>query len=67
MSIGSPSSRLVAAIAVLASIPVGATASARLHLASVLGVVVVMLLVSDHGTRARVYRRGVRIQVEGGR
>jgi low temperature requirement protein LtrA len=66
MSIGSPSTRLVAAIAVLASIPVGATTSARLHLASVLGVVV-MLLVSDHGTRARVYRRGVRIQVEGGR
>jgi hypothetical protein len=30
------------------TIPIGALASARLHLASVLGVVVVMLLVSGH-------------------
>lgn len=49
MSIGGlASTRLAAAFAVLMTIPIGAMASARLHLASVLGVVVVMLLVSGH-------------------
>jgi low temperature requirement protein LtrA len=45
MSIGSPSTRIAAAVAVLASIPIGAMASARLHLASVFGLVLIMLLV----------------------
>lgn len=43
MSIGSPGTRLAAAVVVLASVPIGALASAGLHLASVLGIIVVML------------------------
>ena len=48
MAIGRPPTRAAAALAVLASIPIGALASARLQLASVLGVVVVMLLIDGH-------------------
>lgn len=57
MSIGGlASTRLAAAFAVLIAIPIGALASARLHLASVLGVVVVMLLVSARRTAAGATR-----------
>ena len=63
MSIGSPSSRIAAAVAVLASIPIGATVSAGLHLASELGVVVVMLLLDapriDAGADQRSSHHGV--------
>jgi low temperature requirement protein LtrA len=48
MSIGGPWTRLAAAAAVLASIPVGAMVSAGLHLASVLGIVVIMLLIGPN-------------------
>jgi hypothetical protein len=46
LAIGSPVTRITGAAAVLATIPIGATVSAGLHLAAVLGVVVVMLWVS---------------------
>jgi low temperature requirement protein LtrA len=46
LAIGSPATRLAAAAAVLATIPIGATVSAGLHLVAVLGVVVVMLWVN---------------------
>jgi hypothetical protein len=49
---GLASTRFAAAFAVLMTIPIGALASARLHLASVLGIVVVMLLVSGRRTAA---------------
>lgn len=62
MSIASPFSRLAGALAVLASIPIGALASARLHLASVLAVVVAMLWVSGHRTLA-----GARAEAGGAR
>jgi hypothetical protein len=58
MAIGSPWTRLAGAIAVLASIPVGALAGAGLHLASVLAIVVVMLLAGpEHGGYAGVQVR----------
>jgi low temperature requirement protein LtrA len=44
MSIGRPSTRLAAALVILVTIPIGAMVNATLHLASVLGVLVVMLL-----------------------
>jgi low temperature requirement protein LtrA len=54
MSIASASTRIAAAVAVLAAVPIGALASARLHLASLLGIVIVMLLVSPrNGTATR--------------
>jgi hypothetical protein len=57
MTIGSPWTRVAGAIAVLMSIPIGALASAGLHLASVLGIVIVMLLVGpERGGYARVER-----------
>jgi len=46
LAIGSPATRIAAAAAVLATIPIGAMVGARLHLASVLGAVVVMLLMA---------------------
>jgi low temperature requirement protein LtrA len=55
LSIRSPSSRIVAAVAVLASIPIGALVNAWLHLASVLGVVVVMLLADGSSASAEVH------------
>jgi low temperature requirement protein LtrA len=45
LGIGSPTSRLVAAVAVLATIPIATTANAGLHLAAVVAVVTAMLLV----------------------
>ena len=50
MAIGSPATRIAAAVAALATIPIGAMASAGLHLVSVLFVVVVMLMVSPRRT-----------------
>jgi len=58
MTIGSPLTRLGAAIAVLMSIPIGALTNAGFHLAAVLGLLVVMLLVSpEHGGHADVQVR----------
>jgi len=45
MGIGSPRSRIVAAAAVLATIPIGAKASAGIHLASVVAILAAMLVI----------------------
>ena len=50
--IGSPWSRLVAAVAALATIPIGTMANAGLHLASVVAVLVVMLVIDRRNARA---------------
>jgi low temperature requirement protein LtrA len=45
LRVGSPTSRLVAAIVVLGTIPIATTVSAGLHLAAVVAVVTAMLLI----------------------
>ena len=55
MGIGSRWTRVAGAIAVLLSIPIGALASAGLHLAAVLGIVLVMLLLApERGGHAAI-------------
>lgn len=47
MAIGSPWSRIVAALVVLATIPIGAAVSAGIHLASVVAVLAAMLVIDS--------------------
>jgi low temperature requirement protein LtrA len=62
LGVGSATSRFVAAIAVLATIPIATTANAALHLAAVVAVVTTMLLldrrwrvVSECGLRTQTF------------